>query len=271
MTAPFTGNRPGAQPGLPNLPEPPSGWPVGSYAKYEEAQRAVDHLADNEFPVADVTIVGVDLMLVERVIGRLTWGRVLLTGAASGAWLGLFVGLVLSLLAPVGSGLGLDPHRPRHRHHLRRRVRGDHLRRLPRPAGLHLAEPDRGRALRRPLPAPQRALPGRVRRLTDRVRRRERIVVSAPFTPNRPGAQPGLPNLPEPPDGMAGRLLRQVRGGAARGRPPGRQRLPGRRRHHRRGRPDARRARHRPTDLGPRAAHRRGVGRLARACSSASC
>ncbi|GAA4909465.1 hypothetical protein EV188_104219 [Actinomycetospora succinea] len=107
MTAPFTG-RPGTQPGLPNLPEPPSGWPVGSYAKYEEAQRAVDHLADNEFPVADVTIVGVDLMLVERVIGRLTWGRVIATGAASGAWLGLFVGLVLSLLSPAGGigGLG---------------------------------------------------------------------------------------------------------------------------------------------------------------------
>jgi hypothetical protein len=104
VTAPFTGNRPGAQPGLPNLPEPPSGWPVGSYAKYEEAQRAVDHLADNDFPVADVTIVGVDLMLVERVIARLTWGRVLLTGAASGAWLGLFVGLVLSLLSPPGAG-----------------------------------------------------------------------------------------------------------------------------------------------------------------------
>ena len=105
MTAPFTGNRPGAQPGLPNLPEPPSGWPVGSYAKYEEAQRAVDHLADNEFPVADVTIVGVDLMLVERVIGRLTWGRVLATGAASGAWLGLFVGLVLVAALAARRGL----------------------------------------------------------------------------------------------------------------------------------------------------------------------
>lgn len=93
----------GTQPGLPNLPEPPTGWPVGSYAKYEEAQRAVDHLADNEFPVADVTIVGVDLMLVERVIGRLTWGRVLLTGAASGAWLGLFVGVLLSLFSADGS------------------------------------------------------------------------------------------------------------------------------------------------------------------------
>lgn len=115
MTSPFAG-RPGArgaQPGLPQLPEPPTGWPIGSYAKYEEAQRAVDHLADHEFPVADVTIVGVDLMLVERVIGRLTWGRVLVTGAASGAWLGLFVGVVLSLFTANGSigaillGLGL--------------------------------------------------------------------------------------------------------------------------------------------------------------------
>ena len=83
MTTPFGGPARTA-PGLPNLPTPPTGWPVGSYATYEEAQRAVDHLADSDFPVRDVTIVGVDLMLVERVIGRLTWGRVLLSGAASG-------------------------------------------------------------------------------------------------------------------------------------------------------------------------------------------
>jgi hypothetical protein len=106
VTTPFAGNRLGGQPGLPHLPEPPTGWPVGSYAKYEEAQRAVDHLADHDFPVADVTIVGVDLMLVERVIARLTWGRVLVTGAASGAWLGLFVGVVLSLFSQAGGGLG---------------------------------------------------------------------------------------------------------------------------------------------------------------------
>jgi hypothetical protein len=90
-------------PGLPNLPTPPTGWPVGSYATYEEAQRAVDHLADSDFPVRDVTIVGVDLMLVERVIGRLTWSRVLMSGAASGAWFGLFVGLLLSLFSPESS------------------------------------------------------------------------------------------------------------------------------------------------------------------------
>ena len=99
MTTPFGGPARTA-PGLPNLPTPPTGWPVGSYATYEEAQRAVDHLADSDFPVRDVTIVGVDLMLVERVIGRLTWGRVLISGAASGAWFGLFVGLLLSLVSP---------------------------------------------------------------------------------------------------------------------------------------------------------------------------
>jgi hypothetical protein len=93
-------------PGLPNLPTPPSGWPVGSYATYEEAQRAVDFLADEDFPVRDVTIVGVDLMLVERIVGRLTWGRVLLSGAASGAWFGLFVGLLLGLFSSTGTGFG---------------------------------------------------------------------------------------------------------------------------------------------------------------------
>src|SRR5918995_3344680 len=80
--------------------------PVGSYATYTEAQRAVDYLADRDFPVGDVTIVGVDLMLVERVIGRLTWSRVLISGAASGAWFGLFVGLLLSFFSQPGTGFG---------------------------------------------------------------------------------------------------------------------------------------------------------------------
>jgi hypothetical protein len=82
------------------LPRMPDGWPIGSYDTYQEAQRAVDHLADTEFPVQGITIVGIEPMLVERVQARLTWGRVLGTGAASGAWLGLMVGLLLSLLSP---------------------------------------------------------------------------------------------------------------------------------------------------------------------------
>jgi len=105
VSTPFGGPARSA-PGLPNLPTPPTGWPVGSYATYEEAQRAVDYLADEDFAVRDVTIVGVDLMLVERIVGRLTWGRLLVSGAASGAWFGLFVGLLLGLFSPNGTGLG---------------------------------------------------------------------------------------------------------------------------------------------------------------------
>jgi hypothetical protein len=108
MTSPFQpGQVPGATPGggaagrhgAPGLPTPPKGWPVGSYPTYAEAQRAVDYLSDQQFPVEQVTIVGVDLMQVERVTGRLTWTKVLGGGVLSGAWLGLFIGLVLGLLS----------------------------------------------------------------------------------------------------------------------------------------------------------------------------
>jgi hypothetical protein len=89
-----------------NLPTLPDGWPIGSYNTYKEAQRAVGHLADNEFPIQRITIVGVEPMIVERVVGRLTRGRVQGAGAISGAWLGLFVGLLLSLFT---TGPGLLP------------------------------------------------------------------------------------------------------------------------------------------------------------------
>lgn len=100
MTTAFAQNQPR------NLPALPSGWPIGSYETYAEAQRAVDHLADEDFPVADVTIVGVEPMLVERIAARLTWSKVLTRGALSGAWFGLFVGLLLSLFSPEA---GLTP------------------------------------------------------------------------------------------------------------------------------------------------------------------
>jgi hypothetical protein len=50
--------------------------------------------------VQQVTIVGVDLMQVERVTGRLTWPKVLGGGVISGAWLGLFIGLLLGFFSP---------------------------------------------------------------------------------------------------------------------------------------------------------------------------
>ena len=109
MTSPFQpASNPGAIPGgVPGssrrgslgLPTPPKGWPVGSYPTYAEAQKAVDYLSDNQFPVQQVTIVGVDLMQVERVIGRLSWGKVIGGGILSGAWLGVFIGLLLGLFS----------------------------------------------------------------------------------------------------------------------------------------------------------------------------
>lgn len=77
----------------------PRGQVVGSYDTYTEAQRAVDYLSDQGFPVQHVAIVGSDLRMVENVLGRLTRGRAAAAGAASGAWFGLFVGVLLSLFA----------------------------------------------------------------------------------------------------------------------------------------------------------------------------
>lgn len=106
MTKAFT-----RTPATTRLPTLPDGWPISSHNTYKEAQQTVDHLADNDFPVRGLTIVGIDPVLVERVDAHLTWRRVLATGAMSGAWLGLFVGLLLSLyttdawLPPIMIGL----------------------------------------------------------------------------------------------------------------------------------------------------------------------
>ena len=82
---------------------PVGGVQVAAYEDYQQAQRAVDFLSDEKFPVENVTIVGSDLRMVERVTGRLSWGRAVGAGAARGAWFGLFVGLLLGIFAPDGS------------------------------------------------------------------------------------------------------------------------------------------------------------------------
>ena len=81
---------------------PLGGVQVGSYDSYQQAQAAVDHLSDEKFPVENVTIIGSDLKMVERVTGRLTWGRAIGAGAAGGAWWGLFVGLLLGIFSTDG-------------------------------------------------------------------------------------------------------------------------------------------------------------------------
>lgn len=97
----------------------PRGDVLGTYDTYAEAQKIVDRLAKAEFEVKKLAIVGHDLTIVERVTGRLTYGRVALGGSATGAWFGLFLGLVLFLFSPdqqfsvlaaaalIGAGLGM--------------------------------------------------------------------------------------------------------------------------------------------------------------------
>lgn len=103
---------------------------VASYRTYAEAERAVDHLSDQKFPVERTAIVGRGLKSVEQVTGRMTmWGaagRTALSGAVLGAvfgWIfGLFdwvnpliAGLLLALYGAVfgavlGGLLGLIGH-----------------------------------------------------------------------------------------------------------------------------------------------------------------
>lgn len=83
-----------------DLPPPGGGTvTVVTYSDYAAAQRAVDYLSDNKFPVQEVTIVGEDVKLIEHVLGRMTVVRAALAGALTGAWFGLLVGLLLGLFA----------------------------------------------------------------------------------------------------------------------------------------------------------------------------
>jgi hypothetical protein len=74
---------------------------LATYDDYASAQKAVDFLSDNQFPVENCMIVGTELKQLERVTGRLTTGRVALSGLGAGAWFGLLVGILFSFF---GSG-----------------------------------------------------------------------------------------------------------------------------------------------------------------------
>jgi hypothetical protein len=75
---------------------------VTSSSSYRDAERAVDWLADQGFPVNRVMIVGTGLRYVEHVAGRLTTTRAALAGASYGTMFGLFWGLLFAILFTVG-------------------------------------------------------------------------------------------------------------------------------------------------------------------------
>ncbi len=78
---------------------------LGVYSNYEQAQRVVDYLSDNEFAVQNMAIVGTELRSVERVTGRLTRRKAAVASAISGAWMGLFIGIAFALFG-TGNALG---------------------------------------------------------------------------------------------------------------------------------------------------------------------
>lgn len=100
-------NPPMSRPGMSSLFELEFPQSVGIYDSYEDAQKAVDYLADNKFEVQNLAIVGTDLKSVERVTGRLNWARVIGQGVQSGVSTGLLVGIVMLLFARPESILAL--------------------------------------------------------------------------------------------------------------------------------------------------------------------
>jgi hypothetical protein len=81
------------------------GQSIARFSSYADAQRAVDYLSDEGFPVEHLTIVGSDLRQVERVTGRLTKWKAALAGAGTGAWFGALIGLILSLFTASGTAV----------------------------------------------------------------------------------------------------------------------------------------------------------------------
>ena len=102
--------------GTPLLDPVSAAWnTVARFDDYASAQRAVDRLSDDDFPVEKLDIVGSGVRLVERVTGRLTKGRAAGAGALSGLWAGLLFGILLGLftsghsfllVAATGAALG---------------------------------------------------------------------------------------------------------------------------------------------------------------------
>lgn len=87
----------------------PSGVVIAEFNQYPDAVSYVDRLIKNDFPPQAVSIVGSDLRTVERVRLRLSNARVALSGASTGAWLGLIVGLLFSSPDATNGSISFGP------------------------------------------------------------------------------------------------------------------------------------------------------------------
>jgi hypothetical protein len=72
---------------------------VATYATHDDAERAVEYLADNRFPIEHLAIVGRDLRVVEQVTGPLGPGDAVVRGAVTGAITGILIGWLFALFS----------------------------------------------------------------------------------------------------------------------------------------------------------------------------
>jgi uncharacterized membrane protein len=106
-----SGSRVTGSPWSPGSPERPTRLArrtVASFATYAEAERAVDRLADLDFPVERLAIIGQDLQTIEQVTGKLNYPRAAWQGALTGAIPGALLGWIFGLFNwanPLISGL----------------------------------------------------------------------------------------------------------------------------------------------------------------------
>ena len=84
-------------PGSPDAPARSARRTVAAFTSYAQAERAVDRLADHDFPVERVAIIGQDLETVEQVTGKLDYPSAAWRGAVSGAVPGALLGWVFGL------------------------------------------------------------------------------------------------------------------------------------------------------------------------------
>lgn len=82
----------------------PRGVVVASFDTYEQAQAAIAKVSGADADLAGLAIVGNDLKIVERITGRLTWGKVAGAGALRGLGFGAFFGLAYMLFLPEMTG-----------------------------------------------------------------------------------------------------------------------------------------------------------------------
>ena len=95
-----TGVGTAVHPWSPGSPDASARWArrtVASYTSYADAERAVDRLADLDFPVERVAIIGQDMQTIEQVTGKLDYPTAAWRGAVSGAVPGALLGWIFGL------------------------------------------------------------------------------------------------------------------------------------------------------------------------------